>query len=423
MFDFINVGLGAVLRFFSNIAGGNFIVGLLVFAVIINIIMLPFGIKQQKTSIRHARLQPREAAIRKKYAGRTDRATQQKMQQEIMEMYQQEGYNQLGGCLPMVLQMVVIIILLQVILKPIQFVIGVDKDAISAAQTYITAKEEDNGLGKEIGRSYTEIAVFREMKEHDKDEFIAGFEAFAANYTNEKGDKVYTAENIEFYKPEIEKIFESKMNFDLFGIKNFLAKSPTVQSLWTFPWTVDVWLVLVPLLNFVGQFFSMKITRKFTFQPMQNNQQQMGCSAKAMDWMMPALTLFIAFSVPAAIGVYWLFNNLLGMGKTVILYKTMPMPQFTEEDYKAAEKALKSSGKSDKAPRIEDGVRSNPNSLHTIDFEEEDYAVLPDYESVYDKSPEEREQAKSDADSKGEPNDKIGSAPLKQTKKDGDKKK
>ena len=414
MFDFIHTGLGSVLRFFSNIAGGNFIVGLLVFAVIINIVMLPFGIKQQKSSIRHARLQPREAAIRKKYAGRNDRATQQKMQQEIMEMYQQEGYNQLGGCLPMILQMVVIIILFQVILKPVQFVVGVNKDAVSAAQAYMTATEENGGLGKELPKSYTEIAVYKEMKEYDSEEFLSGFTAFAENYKNEDGETVYTAEKIETYKTELEKIFASSMKFDLFGIKNFLAQKPEIKSLWPTNWSVETWLVLVPVLNFVGQFFSMKITRKFTFQPMQNNQQQMGCSGKMMDWMMPALTLFIAFSVPAAIGIYWLFSNVLGIGKTLILHKAMPLPKFTEEDYRAAEKALKA--KNEKAPKSVEGVRSNPNSLHTIDFEEEDYAVLPDYESIYDKTPEEREQEKNSAE-KGEPNDKIGSAPLKQTKK------
>ena len=91
MFNFIYTGLGTVLRFFSDLAGGNFLVGLIVFAIIIKVVLLPFGIKQQKNSIRQAKMRPKEMAIRKKYAGRTDKATQQKMQNEIMEMYQKEG--------------------------------------------------------------------------------------------------------------------------------------------------------------------------------------------------------------------------------------------------------------------------------------------------------------------------------------------
>ena len=79
---------GTILGFFSNICGGSYLLGLLLFALMIKIILLPFGIKQQKNSVRQAKMRPKEEAIRRKYKGRNDQKTQQKMQQEIMEMYQ-----------------------------------------------------------------------------------------------------------------------------------------------------------------------------------------------------------------------------------------------------------------------------------------------------------------------------------------------
>ena len=76
---------------------GSYVVALFIFAILIEILMLPFGIKQQKNSIKQAMLRPKEMSIRKKYAGRNDQPTQQKVSQEIQELYQKEGFNPMSG--------------------------------------------------------------------------------------------------------------------------------------------------------------------------------------------------------------------------------------------------------------------------------------------------------------------------------------
>ena len=125
------------------------------------------------------------------------------------------------------------------------------------------------------------------------------------------------------------------------------------------------WLLLIPILTFLAYFASMKLTRKMTYQPMQDDKA-MGCSNKVMDFMMPAFSVYIAFIMPAAIGVYWIFKCLIGMAKQAILHFAMPTPVFTEEDYKAAEKEM--NVRADKAPKAKSGkvVRS----LHHIDDED-----------------------------------------------------
>lgn len=75
----------------------NYAIAILLFALIIKIIFFPLGIKQQKNMQKQASLRPKEMAIRKRYAGRTDKVTQQKMQQDIMELYQKENYSMFGG--------------------------------------------------------------------------------------------------------------------------------------------------------------------------------------------------------------------------------------------------------------------------------------------------------------------------------------
>ena len=98
MIDAILKVFGYVVEFCYNIGGQNYLVGLILFAIIVKLAMLPLSIKQQKNSIKQASLRPKEMAIRNKYKGRNDQPTQQKMQNEIYELYQRENFNPAGGC-------------------------------------------------------------------------------------------------------------------------------------------------------------------------------------------------------------------------------------------------------------------------------------------------------------------------------------
>jgi YidC/Oxa1 family membrane protein insertase len=151
----------------------HFLVGLIVFAVLIKLILIPFGIKQQSNSIKQSRYKPREMAIRRKYAGRNDKATQQKMNNEIMEMYQKDGASPMGGCLPMLLQMAIILLLYQVIIHPLLYVVGVSQESVTAMTEYFKASVESGGLGISLAR-YQEITIMKEA-------LARGQEAFAAD--------------------------------------------------------------------------------------------------------------------------------------------------------------------------------------------------------------------------------------------------
>ena len=97
-FSFILVPLGYVMRWLYSLTN-NYLAAILLFTLLVEILLIPLAIKQQKNQIKQASLAPKVAAINKKYAGRTDQATNQKKQQEIMDMYQSEHFNPAGGCL------------------------------------------------------------------------------------------------------------------------------------------------------------------------------------------------------------------------------------------------------------------------------------------------------------------------------------
>ena len=81
--------IGAFIGWMTNtLCFGSYIGGICLFAVIVELLMLPLAIKQQKNSIKQAKLRPKEMAIKKKYAGRDDQVTKQKMSQELQELYQ-----------------------------------------------------------------------------------------------------------------------------------------------------------------------------------------------------------------------------------------------------------------------------------------------------------------------------------------------
>lgn len=356
---------GTILGFFSNICGGSYFLGLLLFAIMIKLILLPFGIKQQKNAIRQAKMKPKEEAIRKKYKGRNDQKTQQKMQNEIMEMYQAEGYNPAGGCLPMLVQLVIIMLLYQVIIYPLRHVVGMDASLVKALTDFSTAAKESGGLGESMGR-YTEISLLGELARLSGDTlttFKDGFKAFIeANAANAD----YQANVTTFMTGLDSALAKGLPNFDLFGMENFLAGVPSFKT--AFKSFAGFMLFLIPILNFGTSFASMKLTRKFTYQPMQNEQTNR--SMKLMDWFGPLMSLWIAFIAPAALGLYWIFNTVLGVLQQFILYKAMPLPVFTEEDYKAAEAELKGKAPYGKEQSFAEAMPER--SLYLEDFDEDE---------------------------------------------------
>ena len=136
----------------------------------------------------------------------------------------------------------------------------------------------------------------------------------------------------------------------------------------------------------------------------------MGCSNNMMDITMPLFSVFIAFSVPAALGVYWIFKSLLGMLKQFILTRVMPIPQFSEEDYKAAEKEM--NARQDTKVKVAKSGRV-VRSLHHID--DEDFADTAEAARRHREALEAQEKADAEAKAAAKGKGKLlSSAPMKE---------
>lgn len=353
--DFIYSGIGKFLGWLDGLTG-SYVLALFIFAIIVELLMLPLSIRQQRNSIKQAKLRPKEMAIRKKYAGRNDQPTQQKMSQEIQELYQREGYNMMGGCLPLLIQFPIIIILYRIVVNPLRYMMGMSKDGIAGLVDYASATVENGGLGLTVNADNT-IGLIDQVKKLGVSAF-EGIKSFVSEIEGFDGSAIYE---------ELTNVFAGRApNFMLFGLD--LGETPSLTNF--------NWLWLIPLLTFGVYFASMKINRKLSYQPTTANDPQVGCSNQMMDITMPVMSVWISFMVPATIGVYWIFKSVLSTLKQFIMTRVMPYPTFTEEDYKQAEREMK--GKSKGAPnRNYTPSGTKPRSLHHIDDDDELPAPAP----------------------------------------------
>ncbi len=326
LLDILNIPMGYILRFAYSITN-NYLLAIMLFTLVMELLLLPLGIKQQKNQVKQASLAPKVQAIRKKYAGRTDQATKQKEQNEIMEMYQSENFNPAGGCGTLLIQFPIIIALFNVVTNPLRYICNMPAAEITA-------------LTEAIGDKLTATSHYPQYN--------------LINY-------LHTTDVSQYYNhaPSLENI--ALPDFTIGGID--LSMNPSFSPL--------NWLIVIPVLTFVVMIASQYIMKKFTYQSPETAEAQNNMSMKIMTWTMPLISVYFEFRMPAVIGVYWLFRNIISTLERILLAKLIPVPKFTEEDYKEAERQANMSNKQRKREQKENGEKKFVRSLHFID--DEDY--------------------------------------------------
>lgn len=144
IFDIIGIPLGYVLWFIYRFVG-NYFVSIFLFTLIVRAATFPLSLKSQKSQADRARLAPRLERIQKKYA-----QDKQKLQQKQMELYEKEGVSMTGGCLPMVVQMVILMGIISVIYSPLTHLARIPEPVISASVTAVTQPTVKNDKGEDV---------------------------------------------------------------------------------------------------------------------------------------------------------------------------------------------------------------------------------------------------------------------------------
>lgn len=299
--------LGYILGFIYQFVG-NYGWSLVIFTLLVKIILLPLGLKQQKATVKMQQVQPKMKELQEKYAN-----DQQKLSEETMKLYKEYGVNPMGGCLPLLIQLPILFGLYRVIYKPVTYMLHRGADIASLTEQYLANPE------------------------------------FIEKFGNISGKAAQQAEIM------IAKAFDL-INFNFLGLD--ISATPSISK------PDLIWIV--PILAAVTTYLTSKITTAMgnkkeksteekkpqrVLSPDQKTNTGSASSAesmtKSMSVMMPIMTLWITFTFPATIGVYWTISNLASLLQTVLLngyYKNKMQVEVAEksqiiEKQKAEKKA------------------------------------------------------------------------------------
>lgn len=341
--DIFAIPFGYVMQFFNKISGGHYLISLFLFALAIKLITLPFGIKQQKTQIKGAMLRPKMMMIEKKYAGRNDRVTQQKKQQEMMELQQKEGYSPLSGCLPLLIQFPILIALYRIIRMPLKYCVGLADEVVLKLYNALYPDHVVEAFKKIPDAAH--IEMIGQLKEQpDVLREIAGI--------------------------GVEKL----PNYNIFGKIN-LGLRPAfnvAEKLDGNKW--NLFLLIIPFLCGGLALLTTWLSRKLNDNGLnQQMAQQQKTSMFLMNITMPLLQLWIAFGVSGAVGIYWVYTSILGIIQILVLAKVMPLPKYTDEEIRMMQREMKKNGGPGQRTITGTSVDENgkPKSLHYVDDDDE----------------------------------------------------
>lgn len=296
-----------MFQLFANIFGyllqllytlvNNYGLAIIIFTVVIKILLLPLSIKQQRTMKKSAELQEKMKVIQFKYKNDPE-----KMNQEIMELYKTEKMNPFSGCLTAIVQMLLLVSIFYLVRSPLTFMEKMPQDNIN---TYIQQLKEAE---KPVSEVYPEIDLIREYE-----------------FLKEKN-------------PEDSNVEKINIQMNLFGLD--LSKIPQQNM-------SDYTVYIIPVLYILSSFISIRLTtamqakqqnkdkkqdetiidgetgKELVEKPEENELDAVMQTNKMMSWMMPILSISIAFVAPLGLALYWLMNNILMIIERLVLDKVV----------------------------------------------------------------------------------------------------
>ena len=244
---------------------------IILFTLLITLVKIPLQINQQKSMARMSAYQPLVADIQKKYRDKPD-----KQQEELMKL-QEQGYKPTAGCMPMLVNFLVMFGVIEVVYRPLQRIFHIGADALTAAGEALTT----------LGISFTTVTRDTNIIA----QVIAGESTVTSCFTP---DQVST-------------ITEFGQHMDFFGID--LTRVPQYSLA-----AENLPLLIFPVLAIVTMFISTHISMKASGQQMQG-------SMKLTMYMMPLMYLFFCFTYPLAFSLYYVISNIVMTAQTQVMRK------------------------------------------------------------------------------------------------------
>jgi len=265
---------------------GNYGIAVILFALVVKLILLPFQLKSKKSMMRTSRMTPRLKELEKKYGN-----DKQKYQEQVNKLYKEEGLNPMSGCLWSLLPFPILIALYRAIRFPLTIMMGVSQDMLAQGGT-IYQKLVDLGYN---------LANFSTARS-------------ASTYEQIYQSKFIT-EHIADFQPLSDKL--QVLSYKFFGLD--LGRVPDFKF-WTWDWSSPaVWgpalgLFMLPIISALLSYVSMKVSNAATPQTIDAQKQ-----TKNMMLWMPLISVWICFTMPGVMGIYWIAQSVFAIAQDASL--------------------------------------------------------------------------------------------------------
>ncbi|MBQ9460002.1 MAG: membrane protein insertase YidC [Oscillospiraceae bacterium] len=294
---YICIPFAWILRAFYNLTG-SYGLALILFTLVVKLVLLPFQLKSKKSMIRMNKFQPKMKEIQEKYAN-----NQQKMNEELQLLYAQEGINPMSGCLWSLLPFPIIIALYSIIRQPLS------RFMLLSSETIDKIRGIAEGLGYVVEQTKGRASFYEEIQ--------------LAQYINNHFESFTGVNGL------------IRMDYSFLGLDLTQMPGDVWKQFFTGGWPV-IGLVLIPIISAALSFFQSKVAMAGNGQ--QDSKDAAARSSKSMMLMMPLMSLWIGFTLPAALGVYWIANSVFQIVQDVILNKYFSTRMEQEETEKERQK-------------------------------------------------------------------------------------
>lgn len=281
--------MGWIIEQIYNLVS-NYGLAIILFTVIIKLILLPLNVKSQKAMKKQQKIQPVIAELQQKYAN-----DQEKLQKEMMKIYKENNISMTGGCLPLLIQMPILVGLYRVIQRPITYLLGVAIKDFELPDIAAKVTMLRDAMADKIGNLATSSV-----------EMIA------------KNSQIQLSKWAEIINGPSD---PWAVNFNFLGLDLSSNPSAALSSIMRMDfsdWSV-ILLLLIPILAVVGSIAQTKITQAQSGQTKQNGTDSANQMSKSMNLMMPLMTAFFTLTLPAGLGIYWIISSVVQIIQQIAL--------------------------------------------------------------------------------------------------------
>lgn len=349
--------INAIFNLLDSLGSPNTGLAIILFTVIVYTLMLPLTYKQQKFSRMSVRMNPELQAIQKKYKGKQDQVSMIKMQDEMKAVYAKYGTSQTGSCLPLLIQLPVLLAVYRVVYAIPAYVTKI-KAAFYPLVTELLAAEG----AQEFIMGLKSAAQFKKQ-------------TFSENTIIDVLNKASTAEwnSLADQFPALDSVIDSTRN-TLEGFNNFLglniSDSPwfaAEEAISEGAYLILIIAILIPVLAGLTQWISVRLMPQAAANVDGNDSnEEMMQSMKMMNNFMPLMSVFFCVSLPVGVGLYWVMSAVVRTVQQLIINKYLEKMDIDEEIKKNIEKYNRKREKDGLPPeRFNDVARTNTRAVDT----------------------------------------------------------